>query len=167
MKQSVAEFIASRDRWDRHFLDLALRHASMSKDPSTKVGCVVIGPDREPLSNGFNGFPRGIYDSEERLNDREQKLELVVHGEMNCICNAARSGISLKGGTLYVTATDKSGAIWGGPPCCRCAVHVIQVGIIAVVSFPIKSAPSRWHADLVRSHELLSEAGVSFREVPL
>ena len=53
-------------KWDERFLELAKQIASWSKDPSTQVGCVVVGPDREIRSTGFNGLPRGIEDSEER-----------------------------------------------------------------------------------------------------
>ena len=59
------------EKWDRRFIDLALHISNWSKDPSTKVGCVVVGADREIRSTGFNGFPRGIEDSIERLEDRE------------------------------------------------------------------------------------------------
>lgn len=51
-------------KWHRRFLRLAEHIAGWSKDPSTQVGCVVVGPDREIRSTGFNGFPRGIEDSE-------------------------------------------------------------------------------------------------------
>tara|TARA_B100000614_G_scaffold120032_1_gene107586 strand:- start:48 stop:251 length:204 start_codon:yes stop_codon:yes gene_type:complete len=61
------------EKWDRRFIDLALHISGWSKDPSTKVGCVVVGEDREIRSTGFNGFPRGIDDSMERLEDRELK----------------------------------------------------------------------------------------------
>src|ERR1700743_389657 len=77
-------------RWDRHFLRLALANCEMSKDPRTQVGSVIVGPDREIRSMGYNGLPRGIADSRERLHDRDLKLRLVVHGEMNAILNAAR-----------------------------------------------------------------------------
>lgn len=155
------------EKWDRHFLGMALHHARLSKDPSTTVGSVIVGPDREILSAGFNGFPRGIADTPERLNDRDMKLKLVVHAEMNALLAAARTGMRLKGCTLYLAATDKSGAVWGGPPCTRCTVELIQVGIGEVVSFPIKSAPSKWADDLRMARELLAEAGVTYRELPL
>lgn len=155
----------NNDRWDHHFLQLALAHAAMSKDPSTKVGAVIVGPDREIISAGFNGFPRGILDSDERLNDRDTKMRLVVHGEMNAILAAARRGIALKGCVMYVAATDKSGMVWGGPPCTRCTVETIQSGIGEIVSYPIKSAPSRWHDDLQYARALLIEAGIAYREV--
>lgn len=159
------ERIRKRDRWDRHFLQLCVDTARMSRDPSTRVGAVIVGPDREVRSTGFNGFPRGILDSEERLNDRDTKIKIVVHGEMNAVLAAARVGIPLKGCTLYLAATDKSGSIWGGPPCSRCTVEVIQAGITEIVSWPQKSVPSRWHEDLKLAHELLAEAGIAYREI--
>lgn len=155
------------ERWDKHFLGMALYHARMSKDPSTRVGSVIVGPDREILSAGFNGFPRGIADTPERLQDRDMKLKLVVHAEMNALLAAARTGMRLKGCTLYLGATDDSGLIWGGPPCTRCTVEIIQVGISEIVSYPIKAIPSRWHADLSLAGDLLREAGISYRELSL
>jgi phosphotransferase system enzyme I (PtsP) len=67
--------------WDVRFLELASHIAGWSKDPSTQVGCVVVGPDREIRSTGFNGFPRGIEDAVERLANREMKYPLVCHAE--------------------------------------------------------------------------------------
>lgn len=151
-------------RWDHHFLRLALEHARMSKDPSTRVGSIIVGPDREIRSAGFNGLPRGITDTPERLSDRDMKLRLVVHGEMNAVLNAARVGIPLKGCTLYLVATDNSGSIWGGPPCTRCTVEIIQTGIVEVVSFPFKAVPSRWADDVRFARDLLQEAGITYRE---
>ena len=84
-------------KWDARFIDLAKHISQWSKDPSTKVGCVVIGEDREIRSTGFNGFPRGISDDMERLEDREQKYPLICHAEENAIMHAARIGVSLKG----------------------------------------------------------------------
>lgn len=152
------------ERWDRHFLDHAVLCARMSKDPSTVVGAVVVGPDREVRATGFNGFPRGIADND-RLLDREQKLQLVVHAECNAICNAARVGVSLNGCTLYIAASDNSGQVWGGPPCTRCTVHVIQSGIDRVVTFPVRAVPSRWHEDLKVAQAVLSEAGIGYTEI--
>jgi dCMP deaminase len=155
------------ERWDNHFLRLAQAHAEMSKDPNTKVGAVIVGPDREIRSAGFNGFPRLICDSPERLNDRDTKLQLIVHAECNALVQAARVGVPVKGCTLYLAATDSSGMVWGGPPCTRCTVHVIQAGIDRVVSRPKKAVPSRWHADLELAEQLLSEAAVAYHEVPI
>lgn len=152
------------NRWDSHFLALCREHALMSKDPSTRVGAVIVGPDREVRASGFNGFPRGIADTPQRLDDRDTKLSLIVHAEMNAILNAARIGVSTKGCTMYLLATDDTGSHWGGPPCVRCAVEVIQSGISEIVSLPFKSAPSRWLQSIEHARQILSEAGVSYRE---
>ena len=84
------------DKWDKRFLELAKHISLWSKDPSTKVGCVVVGEDREIRSTGFNGFPRGIEDDHGRLSDRAQKYPLICHAEENAIMHAAGGGVSLK-----------------------------------------------------------------------
>lgn len=152
-------------RWDVAFIQQALQWAAMSKDQNTRVGAIIVGPDRETRATGFNGFPRGIIDTHERLHDRDMKLKLIVHAERNALCNAARIGTALKGCTLYLAATDDSKAIWGGPPCTACTIELIQCGITEIVSLPKKAAPSRWHADLEMAEALLNEAGIAYREV--
>ena len=145
------------DKWDQRFLDLALHLSGWSKDPSTKVGCVVVGEDREIRSTGFNGFPRGISDDQERLTDRAKKYPLICHAEENAIMHAARIGVSLKGNTAYVT--------W--PPCSRCARSLIQAGIQEVVYPAVDNIPERWMEDFEISNGMLQEAGVTVRTVPI
>lgn len=140
-------------KWDRRFLDLAAAIARWSKDPSTQVGCVVVGEDREIRSTGFNGFPRGIEDREDRLADRDQKYPLICHAEENAIMHAARIGVSLKGCVAYVT--------W--VPCPRCARSLIQSGIREVV-YPVGcEIPERWAEDFRISTEMIEEAGLVIR----
>lgn len=154
------------DRWDRGFLRLALSFAnSMSKDPNTRVGAVAVGPGREVLQVGFNGFPRGVADTPERLNDRDVKNRLTVHAERNVVCLAARRGISLDGATLYLTATDDSGLVWGGSPCTACTIELIQAGIAEIVTAPFKNVPSRWLDDITFARTIVEEAGLRYREI--
>ena len=84
---------------------------------------------------------------------------------MNAILAAARTGLRLKGCTLYLCATDDTELVWGGPPCTRCTVEIIQVGISEIVSLPVKPVPSKWHEDLIVARGLLSEAGITYREL--
>lgn len=143
------------EKWDRRFLALARHIAGWSKDPSTQVGCVVVGPDREVRSTGFNGFPRGIADRPDRLENRELKYPLICHAEENAIMHAARIGISLKGCVAYVT--------W--PPCTRCARSFVQAGIEEVVYPDELEIPDRWQPDFRTSMEMLHEAGIRTRTV--
>lgn len=156
---------AKRNRWDHYFLEMALHCASLSKDPNTRVGAVIIGADRAIRSTGYNGFPRGIEDTIPRLHDREAKLKLMVHAELNAIINAARNGVAIEGCSLYLAATDDSGIVWGGPPCIRCTTHVIQAGILRVISYPAKT-PSKWAEELKEAGELLEEANVEHVMLP-
>ncbi len=141
-------------KWDNRFLELAKHISEWSKDPSTKVGCVVVGEDREIRSTGFNGFPRGIEDDPTRLGDRDQKYPLICHAEENAIMHAARIGVSLKGNTAYVT--------W--PPCSRCSRSLIQAGVKEVVYPSDVDVPERWQADFDISTGMLNEAGIEVRQ---
>ncbi len=142
------------EKWDRRFLELASHISGWSKDPSTKVGCIVVGSDREIRSTGFNGFPRGIDDDEERLTNRELKYPLICHAEENAIMHAARIGVSLKECVAYVT--------W--PPCTRCARSLIQAGVVEVVYPKDCDVPERWQADFEMSTSMMREAGLTIRE---
>ena len=153
-------------RWDVGFINLALSFArDMSKDPNTKVGAVLVGPRREVIQMGFNGFPEGIADTPERLNDRVLKNRLTVHAERNAVCLAARRGIVTEGSTVYLAATDQSGAVWGGAPCVACLIELIQAGVRGIVTLPFKTVPSRWADDIAESRRLIREKGMGYREV--
>ncbi|MDB3869946.1 dCMP deaminase family protein [Candidatus Thioglobus sp.] len=138
------------NKWDQRYLALAKEVSTWSKDPSTQVGAVTVGSKKEVLSQGFNGFPRGIKDSDERYNDRETKYKLVVHAEMNAIYNATYSGTSLDGATLYV---------YGLPICSECAKGIIQVGIKKVVVEKSKELDN-WNESVQLSKKMFDEAGV-------
>lgn len=139
----------SAEWWDRWFLGLVRYVATASKDPSTQVGCVVISQRREMLAGGYNGFPRGVADTKERLENREHKYKLVIHAEANAVVNASLTGTSLDGATLYCTHS----------PCSSCAGLIIQAGISRLV-VPVAPVPARWLKSTELAFRLLDEAGV-------
>jgi dCMP deaminase len=139
--------------WDKKFLEMAKLVSSWSKDPSTKVGCVIADSDHAQLSEGFNGFPRGIAD-DDRLKQREIKLKLIVHAEANAIAAAARNGHRLMGATAYVTFC----------PCPQCAALLIQAGIARVITVA-GATPEHWKVECELAQRMLKEAGVEFREL--
>lgn len=136
-------------KWDKRFLDLAKHVSQWSKDPSTKVGCCIVDSKNRITSLGYNGFPLGVDDSPEYLNNREVKLQRTIHAEPNAILFAQRD---LTDHTLYV---------WPFQPCVNCAGLIIQAGITRVVS---PEAPDelkeRWHDSMVAAEEMFAEAGV-------
>jgi dCMP deaminase len=141
------------DKWAERYFNIAKSVASWSKD-TTKIGAVVVGAKGQILSQGYNGFPRGILDDDSRLKDRSIKYKFVVHAEMNCIYNATYNGVSLDGAHLYV---------YGLPVCSECAKGVIQVGIKRVFMCHPTNIDDRWQESFKTTSELFREAGVEMR----
>jgi len=136
------------DKWDRRFMELAQLVASWSKDPSTKIGVVLVR-DKKVVATGYNGLPPGIAD-DDRLNNREQKYPLIVHGEMNAILQAGREA---QGATMYLHSP------FGGFPCQNCTKHAITAGIVRIVACELRDN-ERWSEDCAKAEETLREAGV-------
>lgn len=134
--------------------------STKSKDPSTKVGAVVVGSAKQVLSIGYNGFPRGVVDEIPSRWERPGKYLRVSHAEENCVFNAARSGISLEGATMYMQ--------FAPGPCAACARAIIQAGIARVVvdgSSPFPGKGSQWEESIAISLEMLNEAGVELLNI--
>lgn len=142
--------IQKYDKWDLRFLDLAKFVSSWSKDPSTQVGAVIVDPYKRIVSLGYNGFPMGISDDDNRLSDRDTKYKMIVHGEMNAILFA---NTSLKECTLYT---------FPFMPCPRCASMIIQTGIKRVVSY--KNISDRWEDEFKVSRNLFIESNIEYIE---
>ena len=137
------------DKWDMRFLKLAEEIAGWSKDPSTQVGCVVVGADRTIRSVGFNGFPRSVEDHDHILDDRNLKYYFICHAEENAISQAARVGTPIDGCTAYVS--------W--PPCSRCARSLLQAGINEIVYPEFSDIPDRWRGDFLAAEMIMGDAG--------
>lgn len=139
--------IQTATKWDKRFLGLAHHIGQWSKDPSTKVGAVIVNQDRSIVSLGYNGFARGVEDMQTRLIDRPTKYEFVVHAELNAILSASRS---LHGRTLYVSPLH---------PCPACASAIVQSGISKVVA-ELDLSRDDWKARWVTASIILMEGGV-------
>jgi len=132
---------------DKFFISLCWLLASQSQDEKTKLGAVIVGPDGDIKSTGWNGFPRGIDDSILARQERPEKYYWFVHAEHNAILNAGRNGVKLKGTTLYCSAF----------PCHNCAQAIIQSGIIKVVYDEVLGG---WSNSNNRSLDMFIEANI-------
>ena len=111
--------------WHQHFMSLAYLIAWKSKDPSTKVGAVIVTREHSILSTGYNGLPRGCRDDLPERNERPIKYAWYEHAERNAIYNSAMvGGSSLLGTTMYTP----------GLPCVDCMRGIIQSGIALVIT---------------------------------
>jgi len=107
---------------DIEFLGLAEYVSRWSKDPSTKVGAVIVRPNKSVCSLGFNGFPQLMEDRKEWYENRDEKYSRIVHGEINAKEFAVDK---INGYTLYT---------YPFMPCDRCFVQMAQAGIVRFVS---------------------------------
>ena len=133
-------------KWDKRFIQLARHVASWSKDPSTQCGAVIVGTNNHVVSIGYNGFPRHIEDTNERLQRRETKLQYIVHAEANAILTAHEQ---LKDYAIYV---------WPFQPCCHCAAAIIQSGIKEVYCPDVPAV--RWTDSFDVAKKMFSEADI-------
>ena len=146
--------------WHEHFFEIARVLAKRSKDESTNIGAVIVGPGKEIVATGYNSFPRGIEDDHKERQERPEKYFWFEHAERNAIYNAARTGASLQGATLYVPAI----------PCMDCARGIVQVGIKKVIiraedqikwmAKPQWDKNSKWTDHNKRTTTLFDEADV-------
>lgn len=143
-----------RETWDEYFMGLAAKAATRSKDRSTQVGAIAVGPDREVRTTSYNGMARGVDDSVEARHVRPYKYHWMAHGEENIVCNAARIGVSLKGCTVYVACLPED-----LPPCAPCARMMINAGIVRVV-YGKAEVPERWREQCEAALMMLKEAKV-------
>lgn len=138
--------------WDEYFMKTVYLVASKSKDPRTKIGAVLVR-DNRIIATGYNGFPIGVLDSEERYNDRPTKYKFVVHAEANSILSCAYAGISSKDASLYTQ----------GFPCCDCMKSIIQGGVKSVIihkQWPDMDSQA-WSESCKISEEMSIENGIN------
>jgi dCMP deaminase len=131
MKSRMNEKTSS-DTWRNRFLCLALFYSTFSKDPSTKVGCVITDTLNRPMGFGTNGFSREYKHDDATFLDRQEKYKRVLHAEENAIYNATKD---VRGCIAYITH----------PPCLHCCHVLSQNGIYKVVTIkPSGDFSDRW-----------------------
>lgn len=142
--------------WDQYFMSQVYLASMKSKDRSTKVGAIIVGPDNEIRSTGYNNPVRGFDDSREDIHERPKKYAYFEHAERNAIYNAARMGASLNGCKIYVQ--------WC--PCADCARGIIQCGIKEVITHkqhPKQDLNPRWEQSVDYSLDMFKECGVEIK----
>jgi len=142
-------------KWDIRMLKLATEISTWSKDPSTQVGAVLADQRHRILGIGYNGFPRELKDSEERLTDKETKYALTVHAEVNCLLNSNNP----KQGSMVLYCTEV--------PCCDCAKLIAQTNVDYVVAQdPKPEFYERWKKSFDLTKLIFQEAGIEWLTVP-
>ena len=147
----------SRPTWDEYFMEVCHAIAKRATCNRGKSGCV-IARDNQILVTGYVGAPTGLPHCDE-VGHQLKKIQhedgtvtqhcvRTVHAEQNAICQAAKRGISIEGGTLYCKMT----------PCRTCAMLIINCGIVRVV------AERRYH-DSADTIAMFKQAGIKLEHL--
>jgi len=143
-----------RYTWDEYFFAICDTVAGRATCDRGRSGAVIVR-DRRIVSTGYVGSPMGLphcdevgHEFKDTVHDDGHVSKHCVrtsHAEQNAICQAARFGISIDGGTLYAKMT----------PCYTCAKMIINAGIKRV------AVQKDYHAG-ADSRRIFKEAGVQF-----
>ena len=147
--------------WDQRYLRLAAGEiASWSKDPSTKVGAVLVSPGNRGASFGYNGFPRGADDSPHLYLDKEYKRTHIIHAEINALDSHGEYAI---GCTLYSSF-----------PCCSaCVAEAVRRGAVRIVSIPLNTQGraqewiTKWQTEIAKAKYLAARKEVAYEFVQI
>ena len=139
-------------------MNVALAMSKKSKDPSTKVGAVLVRPDMKMASIGFNGFPKRMLDNPDYLSKpefRDQKLKRMVHAEINAI------------NLCETTATEGYHMIVTRHPCGQCALQIACTGITDVWYLEDEDYETRWSESVSDACQIFEETGITVHAVRL
>lgn len=140
-----------RDKAIKYFRIAKFIATELSKDPNTKVGCLLLSPDSlEILSCGFNGFPRGVDESNPGRWKTPTKYHFVMHAELNSLINAAKSGTNINDSIAVTTMY----------PCVTCCKALIQAGVREVVTMQPDLTHPKWGEEFLYSQMMLREVGI-------
>lgn len=134
-----------KERISKHeyYLGIAKEVARRSTCFRRSIGAIIIRDD-QIISTGYVGAPRKTRDSFEHGECLRDKLEIPhgqryelcrsVHAEQNAIINAARAGVSLLGGDMYIYGTvyGKEEPI-NAFPCFICKKMLINCGLERII----------------------------------
>jgi dCMP deaminase len=109
----------SPNKYDKMYMDIALRAAQESKCPRKHVGCCVL-LESGMIAIGFNGYPAG---GPNEWEDTGNSNPEVIHAEMNALGKLLEEGVSAKGATVFVTYS----------PCIECAKLLVRAKVRRVV----------------------------------
>lgn len=143
---AISEF--NRPSKDQYYLDLAKTVCSRGTCTKVEIGAVIIRDD-QVVSTGYVGAPRGTKSSLEHGFCLRKKLGIPsghryemcrsVHAEQNAIINAARAGVSLFGGDMYIYGRlkDDDGVpidnVIDAFPCFICKKMLLNCGLKRVI----------------------------------
>lgn len=128
---------------NQYYLNIAKEVSRRSTCFRVNIGSIIVRDD-QIIATGYVGAPRKTKDCFEHGNCLRDILNIPhghryelcrsVHSEMNAIINAARAGVSLLGGNMYIYGElMPKGEIMDATPCFICKKMIVNAGIDRVI----------------------------------
>ncbi len=112
-----------RSTWDEYFMRIARDVATRATCDRKHVGAVIVR-DKSILATGYNGSIRGLGHCDDEGHMMEDgHCARTIHAEANAVVQAARTGVRIEGGSIYVTAS----------PCWGCFKTIANAGLVKIV----------------------------------
>lgn len=140
----------TRLTWDEFFMQQAVTFSTRATCNRLRVGCVITKGNLQ-LAEGYNGSISGHphCSDEGCLKNDEGRCIRCVHAEQNAILNAMKKGVSIVGGTAYITHE----------PCETCSKLLNQAGIVRIV-YLVKYA-NKYNKEFYRGMQVEKYNGVN------
>lgn len=142
--------------WDEYFMGITVFTSLRSKDPSSKVGAVIVNHKNKIVGTGYNGFIAGVDENAFSWNREgewlDTKYPYVVHAEANAILNSTTS--ILDDCRIYTTLY----------PCNECAKKIAQKEIKEVIYLSDKHKDQDFHK---AASKIFKAAGIKTRKLQL
>lgn len=130
------------------FMLIAEAMSSRSKDPSTKVGAIIVD-NGNIVALGYNHIPSKIKFTMSQIENREWKYPRVIHAEVDAILKLGKQFVT--NAIMYCTHF----------PCDRCATMIVESGIKEIYTRKVPlDMIERWGASMKLASEILTEGGV-------
>jgi dCMP deaminase len=146
-EKKITEANFKRPSKDEYYMNIAKQIAARSNCLSAHHGALIVKDD-QIVATGYNGAPRKTKDCLERGSCLRRELNIesgtrfelcrTVHAEQNAIINAARSGVSVFGGTMYLFSkkifnAPEGGTLIDAAPCFICKKIILNAGLKEIV----------------------------------
>lgn len=162
------QFKRSQEEWDLHYLRLAKTYSLMSRDPSTKVGCVAVDSYyNRVLSLGYNGFRKNDDDNPALYLDREYKIKNIIHAEENVIDWLKENITDLDYRTYHLYVYPFTSCLYCSKVLIDFKNYRIDENYGSIKLITTDYVPERWETSFSEATELLIKSGIEVINYPI
>lgn len=143
-------------KWIKRYMRIAREVSYWSKDPSSKIGAVIVSETGRILATGYNGFPEKMEDNPSDYENREFKYKRIIHAEENALLNALKYSVNIQNSSIFV---------YNLPICSNCARLIAQSGISEIYLCYNDNNITRWKESFDISKSIFKECNIKITRI--